>query len=428
MPRKAKKNTNATNKAYKFRIYPNDEQIVLINKTFGCVRKLYNTLLDDKTNHYNRYIASKNKLKDDDFIGPRELFTKEDEKILALGPMFDKTVGAYKADFLYFKDVDSLALANSKLHLEGAFSNFFSKKSAYPKFHKKGSNESYTTNSVNNSIRIEHGRIRLPKLGFVKVKQHRQIGQDEIIKSCTVSRRAGKYFVSVLTEKDKEEIIPKTKISDDKILGIDFSVPHFAVASNGITYDYPKYFRNAEKKLAIEQRKLSRKQFVEYTDDSGKTKTKPSKNRQKQQLKVQKLHDHIANQRKDFCHKLSRELVNNYDVIVFEDINLSAMKRQLRFGKSISDEGFGMFRSFCQYKLENEGKYFIKVDKTFASSQLCHVCGYKNPVTKDLTVREWVCPSCGAQHDRDHNASLNIKSEGKRILETTYLEVPALAG
>ena len=309
-----------------------------------------------------------------------------------------------------------------------AFKNFFNKKSAYPKFHKKGTNDTYTTNNVNNSIRIESGRIRLPKLGFVKVKQHRQIGRDETIKSCTVSKKAGKYFVSIATEKDKENIVSKTEISDDKILGIDFSVPHFAVASDGITYDYPKYFRNAEKKLAIEQRKLSRKQFVEYTDDSGKTKTKSSKNRQKQQLKVQKLHDHIANQRKDFCHKLSRELVNNYDVIVFEDINLSAMKRQLRFGKSISDEGFGMFRSFCQYKLENEGKYFIKINKTFASSQLCHVCGYKNSITKDLNVRNWVCPNCGTEHDRDHNASLNIREEGKRILETTYLEVPAPAG
>ena len=417
MPRKPKKNENATNKAYKFKIYPNYEQIILINKTFGCVRKLYNTLLDDKTTYYERYRLSKNKLKEDDFIGPRELFTKEDEEIVALGPMFNKTVGAYKEDFLYFKEVDSLALANSKLNLESAFNNFFSKKSSYPKFHKKGSNDTYTTNNVNNSIRIENGRIRLPKLGFVKVKQHRQIGQDETIKSCTVSKKAGKYFVSIVTEKDKENIVSKTEISDDKILGIDFSVPHFAVASNGITYDYPKYFRNAEKKLAIEQRKLSRKQFVEYTDDSGKTKTKPSKNRQKQQLKVQKLHDHIANQRKDFCHKLSRELVNNYDVIVFEDINLSAMKRQLRFGKSISDEGFGMFRSFCQYKLENEGKYFIKINKTFASSQLCHVCGYKNSITKDLNIRNWVCPICNTEHDRDHNASLNIKSEGKRMLE-----------
>ena len=416
MPRKPKKNNNATNKAYKFRIYPNNEQIILISKTFGCVRKLYNTLLDDKTNYYERYRLSKNKLKEDNYIGPRELFTEEDEEIVALGPMFNKTVGAYKEDFLYFKEVDSLALANSKLNLESAFNNFFSKKSSYPKFHKKGTNDTYTTNNVNNSIRIESGRIRLPKLGFVKVKQHRQIGRDETIKSCTVSKKAGKYFVSIVTEKDKENIVSKTEISDDKILGIDFSVPHFAVASNGITYDYPKYFRNAEKRLAIEQRKLSRKQFVEYTDDSGKTKTKSSKNRQKQQLKVQKLHDHIANQRKDFCHKLSRELVNNYDVIVFEDINLSAMKRQLRFGKSISDEGFGMFRSFCQYKLENEYKYFIKIGKTFASSQLCHVCGYKNPITKDLNIRNWVCPSCNTEHDRDHNASLNIREEGKRIL------------
>ena len=162
------------------------------------------------------------------------------------------------------------------------------------------------------------------------------------------------------------------------------------------------YYRNAQKKLAKEQRKLSRKVYRSH-------------NYYKQLQKVQKLQEHIANQRKDFLHKLSRELVNQYDAICFEDINLSNLSRTLKFGKSISDEGFGIFRTFIKYKLEREGKYFILIDKWFASTKLCSACGYKND---DITLNtlEWYCPECGTFHLRDHNAAINIKREGYRML------------
>ena len=371
-----KKSTkNVENRAYRFRLYPNAEQTVLINKTIGCSRLIYNLLLTDKKKYYKE-----------------------------TGLSLKKNVSEYKKEKEFLKEVDSLALSNAKLNLETAFKNFFEKRSKYPKLHKKGKHDSYTTNNVNNNIRIVDKKIKLPKLGFVKIKQHRTLGNDEIIKSVTISKVGGNYYISVLTER---ELKPVTKvdistISEDRVLGLDFSVPHFYVDHNGNFSEYPKYYRNAQKKLAKEQRRLSRKEYR-------------SRNYYKQLQKVQKLQEHIANQRKDFLHKLSRELVNQYDAICFEDINLSNLKRTLKFGKSISDEGFGMFRTFVKYKLEREGKHFVLVDKWFASTKLCSHCGYKND---DITLStlEWYCPECGTFHLRDHNAAINIKREGYRML------------
>ena len=372
-----RKNKNVNNHAYKYRIYPTNEQMTLINKTFGCVRFVYNHLLDDRTKHYKEF-----------------------------GTPLKREVSYYKniKEFAFLKEVDCYALCNAKLNLDTAFSNFFKKKSKYPKFHKKGKHDSYTTNNVNGNIRVNNNFIRLPKLGLVKTKLHRNIGKNEIIKSCTISRVAGKYYVSVLTEQEPIPVknVDVSIISDDKVLGIDFSVPHFAVDNTGKVYEYPKFYRRAEKKLAKEQKRLSKKVYR-------------SANYYKQLRKVQKLHQHIVNQRKDFLHKLSRELVNQYDVICFENLSLSALKRSLHFGKSISDEGFGMFRVFVKYKLEREGKHFVLIDKWFASTKICSDCGYKN---SDITLKttEWICPECGAMHQRDHNAAINIKREGLRLL------------
>ena len=370
-----RKNNHVDNFAYHYRLYPNKSQKVLINKTFGCVRFVYNRLLDDKNSYYK-----------------------------TTGQTLKKEVSEYKKDYPFLKEVDSLALANAKINLETSFKNFFEKRSKFPKFHKKGKNDSYTTNFVNNNIAVVHGGIKLPKLGVVKIKQHRLFGDNEIIKSCTISRTAGKYYISILTERPKVAVaeLNKNTISEDRVIGIDFSVPSFYVDSNGNTANYPKAYRNMEKKLIKEQKNLSRKEYQ-------------SNNYYKQLRKVQKLHNKIANQRKDYAHKKSRELVNNYDVIIFEDINLSAMKRTLRFGKSISDAGFGMFRDFVKYKAEREGKYFIKINKWYASTKTCSVCHHKND---DITLktREWICPQCGTHHFRDHNAAINIKQEGLRIL------------
>jgi putative transposase len=379
MGKKMRKNANVDNRAYKCRIYPNKEQRILIGKIFGCVRWVYNRLLSDRKEYYKEHKAS-----------------------------LKREVSYYKSlpEYSFLKEVDSLALANAKLNLDRAFANFFEHKSKYPTFKKKGQHNSYTTNNVNNNIEIVNGDIKLPKVGVVKTKLHRLIGSNEKIKSCTISRVSNKYYISIITEVEKspvEKLIPDGNI---KALGIDFSVPYFAVDSNGKIYTYPKYYRKLQKKLAKEQKKLS-------------SKTYGSKNYYKQLMKVQKLHHHIANQRKDFCHKLSKELSLQYDVICFEDLNLSNLKKTLKLGKSISDEGFGMFREFVKYKLEREGKHFIKIDKMYPSSKLCNVCGYKN---KDLTLkdRDWTCPECQTKHDRDYNAAINIKEEGLRILKEHY--------
>ena len=378
MRRKSTKNVE--NRAYRFRLYPNNEQTIMINKTIGCSRLIYNSLLTDKKEYYEQ-----------------------------TGLSLKKEVSEYKKEKEFLKEVDSLALANAKINLETAFKNFFEKRSKYPKLHKKGKNDSYTTNNQKSgkngyTIEIVDKKIKLPKIGFVKIKQHRTLGNDEIIKSATISKIGGKYYISVLTEREPKPVekVDISTISEDRVLGLDFSVPNFYVDNNGNSSEYPMYYRNAQKKLAKEQRKLSRKKYR-------------SRNYYKQLQKVQKLQERIANQRKDFLHKLSRELVNQYDAICFEDINLSNLKQTLRFGKSISDEGFGMFRTFVRYKLEREGKYFILIDKWFASTKLCSACGYKNDDIS-LNTLEWYCPECGTFHSRDHNAAINIKREGYRML------------
>lgn len=372
-------------KAYKFEIYPDNSQVVLFSKTFGCCRLVYNLLLSDKTDYYKE---TKQKLK-------REVsFYKKQE------------------EYIFLKEVDSLALANAKLNLDNAYEGFFKKRTKFPKFKKKGkAKDSYTTNRTvsktgRSNIELTEAGLKLPKVGVVKTKQHRPIGSNETIKSVTISRVAGKYYASILVEYEAEEILPTTDISLNDVIGFDFSVPHFAVDSNGNAIDMPHYYRRAEKKLAKEQKMLSKKQFR-------------SKNYGKQQLKVQKIHNHVANQRKDFIHKLTRELVNSeYKVFAFEDLNLSNMKRTLKLGKSISDNGFGMFRDILKYKAEAEGKYFVKIDKWFASTKTCSHCGYKNN-TITLATQEWICPECNAHHLRDHNAAINIKKEGYEVLLKT---------
>lgn len=380
MPKKKLKD-GKYHRAYKYKLIPTEEQEILINKTIGCSRFIYNKLLSDKTEYY-----------------------KQEKKTLK------KEISEYKKleEYSFLKEVDSLALANAKINLETAFKNFFEKRAKYPTFHKKGRRDSYTTNSQKSgkgyTIEIVQDGIKLPKLGVVKAKLHRTIGKDETIKSCTISKKAGKYYISVLTEFEPKEIkkLEVQTIPENRIIAFDFSVPHFYVDSNGNTADYQPFYRKAQKKLAKEQKKLSKKKSK-------------SNNYYKQLLKVQKISNHIANQRKDFCHKLSRELVNQYDVFCFEDLDLSNLKRTLKLGKSISDEGFGMFKTFVKYKAEYEGKYFILVNKWFASTKTCSHCGYKNNKIT-LKTKEWICPECGTYHLRDHNAAINIKREGYRML------------
>ena len=360
------------NKAYKFRIYPNEEQRILLAKTFGCVRFIYNRMLADKIEYYNKYQKKLN-----------------------------NTPAQYKAEFEWLKEVDSLALANAQMNLQDAYNNFFrDKKAGFPKFKsKRCSKRSYTTNCVSENIIIRDKMIRLPKIGFVRMKQHRNIPDDYKLKAVTVSQSAsGKYYASILFEYENQ--VSQTELQN--FLGLDFSMRELYVDSNGNCPAFPRYYRLSEKKLKKEQRKLSKMM-------------KGSKNREKQRIKAAKLHEKVANQRKDFLHKQSRQITNAYDCVCIENLNMQAMSQSMNFGKSVSDNGWGMFTTFLKYKLEEAGKKLIKVDKFFASSQLCSVCGYQNPDTKDLSVREWTCPCCKTHHDRDTNAAVNIRNEGMCI-------------
>lgn len=369
------------NKAYNFRLYPTREQEVLFAKTFGCVRFVYNKMLEERIELYEQF--------------------KDDE--VELKKHKAPTPAKYKSEFVWLKEVDSLALANAQMNLQAAYNNFFRDKSiGFPKFKAKHRDKnSYTTNNVNNNLRIEDNKIRLPKLGFIKMKQHREISNNQIIKSCTLSKSpTGKYFVSILVEfaQNVHPITPKR----ENVVGLDFDMKNLYTDSQCVKADYPRFYRKALEKLTREQRKLSRC-------------VKGSNNRRKQKLKVAKVHEEVANCRKDFLHKKSRELVNSYDAVIIEDLNMKAMSQCLNFGKSVNDNAWGMFTTFLNYKLENEGKLLVRVDKWFPSSKTCHYCGDINE-NLQLSDREWTCQSCGCIIDRDYNASKNIRDEGLRLL------------
>lgn len=361
--------------AYKYKLKPTTEQRSLLLKTFGCCRKVYNLMLADKISHY---------------------------KLTGLN--LKATPAKYKSLFPFLKEVDSLALCNEQLNLEQAYKNFFKNKHCgFPKFKsKKTDRNSYTTNFVNNNIVLTNTAIKLPKIGLIKAKIHRTAPADYILKSVTVSMESdNKFYVSVLYEYESQD----TKPIINNHIGLDYKSDGLYVDSNNICINMPKFYKLSEEKLAKEQRKLSRK-------------TKGSNSYLKQKLKIAKLHKHIANQRKDFLHKLSNEITNRYDLISVEDLNLSAMKQQCHFGKAVSDNAYAMFLSMLQYKQQMKHHMFIQVDRFFASSQLCFYCGYKNNITKGLAglnVRTIHCPNCNSIYDRDHNAAMNIDSEGYHI-------------
>ena len=360
------------NKAFKFRIIPNEEQRILLAKTFGCCRFIYNRMLSDKIAHFKLF-----------------------------GKKLQTTPAQYKTEFSWLREVDSLALANVQLHLQAAYQNFFNNKSVgFPNFKSKHSgHNSYTTNHVNGNIILATGFLKLPQIGRVRIKQHRQIPADYRLKSVTVSLTpTGKYYVSILHEYDAD-VQPVNPVD---VLGLDFSMPELYVDSNGMSPAYPRYYRQAQSKLAKEQRKMSRRK-------------KGGKNYIKQKLKVARIHEHIANQRKDFLHKQSRQIANAYDAVAIENLDMKDMTQALHFGKSVSDNGWGMFTRMLEYKLTDSGKAFVKIDKWFPSSKTCSKCGCINETLK-LGDRIWTCDGCGVTHNRDTNAAINIRNEGLRLL------------
>ena len=361
------------NIAYRFRIYPNREQEVLLAKTFGCCRFLYNQMLNDKIQEYEK--------------------TKK---------MLKNTPAMYKKEYPFLKEVDSLALANVQLHLEKAYKNFFrDSKIGFPRFKSKHhSKNSYTTNVVNGNILVESKRIRLPKLKWIAMKKHREPAEGLRLKSVTVSMEpSGKYFASLLYEGYSCENQAADKdYSNAKILGIDYAMQGMAVFSEEIEMEEAGFFRKNEKRLAREQRKLSRC-------------VKGSHNYVRQKKKVARCHEKIRSQRRDYLHKLSRRITDQYDIVAVEDIDMKAMSQCLHFGKSVQDNGYGMFRNMLDYKLAWKGKELVKIDRFFPSSKKCSKCG---KIKKELKLSERVyrC-SCGNEMDRDRNAAINIREEAR---------------
>lgn len=366
--------------AYKYRLYPNEQQAEQIERTLGSCRYVYNHYLDRRQRVY-----------------------KETQKTFNY---YDcaKDLTAMKRYLPWLKEVDATALQSALRDLDNAYQNFFrnlkkgKKPAGFPKFKKKhSSRQSYTSKCVGTNIKVLDVAVQLPKLGIVPCRITRPI-QGRIL-SATVSRTSsGKYFVSLCCRLEQE--LPKLPPTG-KIVGLDMGIHSFVVSSDGIVYENHKYLARAEKRLDKAQRQLSRK-------------TKGSRRRAKALRKVARLHEKVTNQRKDTLHKLTTDLIRGYDTICIEDLAPGNMVKNHRLAKAISDAAWGEFRRQLLYKAEWYGRKIIMNDRFYPSSQLCGACGYQWPGTKDLSVRRWVCPNCGAEHDRDRNAANNILLEGIR--------------
>ena len=376
------------NSAIKYRLYPTSEQKIMFAKTFGCCRKVYNLMLSEKIESY-----------------------KTTGKFVAVTP------AKYKKDFPYLKEVDSLALANVQLNLQSAFRNHFDRNrrkiTGLTKFESARHNRnSYTTNNQNGTVAIIDSRyIRLPKTGKVKAVIHRVPGTDWKLRSATVSCSSDdRYYVSVLFEYGNSA--PAYVADENNAIGMDYASDGLYVDDKGNIGTNHRFYRESHKKLAKEQRRLSRKKGSRKGEDK-------SHNYLKQQRKVNRIYTHIANQRKDNLHKISAEIANRYDIVCVENLNMRNMSnRGFGNGKATLDNGYGMFLDMLEYKLANRGKYLVKVDKWYPSSQICHCCGKRHPEMKDLRIRTMRC-ECGYVMDRDRNAAMNIKKEGLRIMKST---------
>ena len=372
-------------RALKMRIYPSSEQKAKIDKTLGSCRFVYNHMLARNKKVYERR--------------NEHLSYNEMQNLLPV----------MKNYLPWMKEADSQALKYACRQLNTAYDRFFKKKSNFPKFHSKRMNRQAYTTTVKRQIAYDakNRKVKLPFLGWMRCSNNRILSNPDF-KYATVSRQNGKYYVSI-TYSIEKTIHPVT-VSENQALGLDYKSDGLYVNSNGNMAGTPKWFRNSQAKLKKEQRKLRNK----VGSQKGETK---SHGYLKQLRKVRNLHEHIANQRLDYLHKESTRLANQYDAILIEDLNMKAIaNKDFGNGKATLDNGWGMFTTMLDYKMAERGKRLQKIDRWYPSSQTCSVCRCVNSETKNLSIRKWTCPHCGAEHNRDVNAAINIKREGLRLL------------
>ena len=366
-------------KAYRFRIYPTTEQIVQIQKTFGCTRYVFNH-----------------------FLGKRIEIYKTDGTTLNFAACCSELT-ELKKELGWLYEPDSTALQSSLRDLDFAYQNFFRRakkgwKPGFPKFkRKRDSRKSYKSKRVGENIAILDNCVKLPKLGLVKAAISKQ-AQGRILNATVSQNPSGKYFVSVCCTDVDIEPYPSTGVT----VGLDMGLTDLVITSDDTIYPNHKHIRKSEKKLARAQRQLSRKQ-------------KGSNNWNKARIRVAKIHERVCNQRRDAIHKMTTQIIKGNDIICIEDLNVSGMMRNRKLAKSISDAAWGEVKRQLEYKSDWHGRVLVQIDRFFPSSQLCS-CGYRNTDTKDLSVRIWICPECKKVNDRDINAANNILKEGLRLL------------